>query len=151
MTANEYREHLEKIRPTMELHKFMSEVMNYKHDYETVVIGISQIMIKAFSDANKHENGGITGMQASFLGWEMIKYFFNIESGRLLNWRDMLYPQYEEEFSKSIGESTWQYLQSEAQKRLNNKNEHTHPDVIAHWQSIVEGQVPFGFKIKKES
>ena len=59
----------------------------------------------------------------------------------------MLYPQYEDKFEKTIRSNTWRALQEQAKKNLED-SEHVHPAVIAHWESIVRGEVPFGYKVR---
>lgn len=59
----------------------------------------------------------------------------------------MLYPQCGHKFEKTISKDTWEQLQNVAKKRLEEKNKHAHPNVIAHWESIVKGVVPFGFTV----
>ena len=34
--------------------------------------------------------------------------------------------------------------------KLSEKEEHVHPHVVAHWKSIVDGQIPFGYTIEGE-
>jgi hypothetical protein len=44
----------------------------------------------------------------------------------------------------------WESLQEMAKKKLEEKEEHVPPRVINHWQSIVDGIVPFGYSVKEE-
>lgn len=94
---------------------------------------------------------GITGFQASFVMWDFIRdwSFSNNECGmKIVNYDDMLYPQYNDKFQKTISEDTFKALQKAAKKNLKEKNEHAHPNVIAHWQSIMNGNVPFGYVVR---
>jgi hypothetical protein len=68
---------------------------------------------------------------------------------RMLNFDDMLYPQYDYKFAKTISAEQFEKIKEQAKENL-EKNEHAHPDVIKHWQSIVDGKVPFGFTISKK-
>ena len=63
-----------------------------------------------------------------------------------MNFDDMLYPQCDYKFDKTIDSYTFNTLQNEAKKLL--EEDSAHPLVMAHWQSIVDGAVPFGYKIK---
>ena len=106
-------------------------------------------MIATAKYIDRSDVGGITGFQASFIGWEMIKEFFH-ESKigmRLVDYEDMLYPQYEEKFKKIISKDIWESLQKQAEINLKESPD-AHPKVIKHWKSIVEGKVPFGYKVK---
>jgi hypothetical protein len=64
---------------------------------------------------------------------------------RLLNYENLLYPQYEDKFEKIISKDTWEWLQKEAKKKL---KERAHPIVKKHWKNIVAGNIPFGFKVE---
>lgn len=95
---------------------------------------------------------GITGFQAGFVMWDFIKdwmYQYNECGLRLVDYDNMLYPQYKYKYEKTISSSTWRALQKAAKKKL-EETESAHPDVKAHWQSIVDGAVPFGYIVKDE-
>lgn len=95
---------------------------------------------------------GITGFQAGFVMWDFIRdwqYSHNVAGLKLVDYDNMLYPQYHYKFEKTISPDIWKALQEEAKKNLDNK-EHAHPDVIAHWQSIADGNVPFGYSVKED-
>ncbi len=95
---------------------------------------------------------GITGFQASFVMWDFIldwQYSNNKCGLRMVNFDDMLYPQYDHKFAKTISVEQFEKIKEQAKENL-EKNEYAHPDVIKHWQSIVNGKVPFGFTISKK-
>lgn len=131
---------------------FINHVMNdYAHDYGTVCHAISACAIAAAWAANECEGacGGITGFQAGFVMWDFIKQWEfrnNKTAMKIVDYDNMLYPQYAYKFEKTITQATWDGLQKEAKKRL-AENPDAHPDVVAHWRSIVGGQIPFGYTI----
>ena len=133
------------------LTKFINHIMNdYEHDYGTICHAISACALAAAWAADKSESGGITVFQASFVMWDFVRQWLkpSNETGmKLIDYDDMLYPQYGYKFAKTIREDTWKELQKVAQKRLEEKDEHVHPNVIAHWESIVKGVVPYGFTV----
>ena len=61
----------------------------------------------------------------------------------------MLFPQYQYKYEKTITPEVWKSLQKEAKKNLDNDLAGTSPDVIKHWQNIVDGKVPFGYMIEE--
>lgn len=134
---------------------FINHVMNdYAHDYGTVCHAISACAIAAAWAANECDGacGGITGFQAGFVMWDFVKewsYPRNKTALKIINYDDMLYPQYEHKFQKTMSKGMWELIQSEAKKKL-ELTEHAHPNVVAHWKSIVEGQIPFGYTIESE-
>ena len=124
---------------------------DYEHDYGTVCHAMAAIGLAAMWAFNKSEGarGGITGFQAGCVMWEVIRHmnYENNKCGlRLLDMDDLLYPQYEHKFT-AISKDTWDAVKKEAQNRLLERG-NAHPDVVAHWESIVNGKVPFGLKIE---
>lgn len=83
--------------------------------------------------------------------WEFIQNWTkkNNKTGlKLIDYDDMLYPQYKHKFEKVISKETWEALQLEATKRLLEEN-HACNEVKEHWKNIIKGIVPFGYKICK--
>lgn len=121
---------------------------NCNYDYGVAPRSIAQAALAtAWYMAEKM---GITGFQAGFVMWDFIRgwEFTHNECGlKIVDYDNMLYPQYEDKFEKTITKSTWRALQEQAKKNLEDR-EYAHPDVIAHWESIVRGVVPFGYTIK---
>ena len=157
------QDHLEKEwyeeakKQTLEtLPQFMNHVLNdYGHDYGTICKAIATCGAAAMYAANKTEQGGITGFQASCITWEVLKAWgaFETHTGaRLINFDNMIYPQYEYIFDKTIDKKTWYLIQEYAKKRLADEESFSlHPKVKAHMESIVEGNVPFGYRIEEEN
>jgi hypothetical protein len=82
--------------------------------------------------------------------WEYIQHWAGKKPPlRLLEMDNMLYPQYKYMFEKTIDKSTFEYLQAQARNNLNNRD-FANSSIRKHWQSIVNGKVPFGYKIKEE-
>lgn len=137
------------------LPEFMRHVMNdYEHDYGTVCHAVAACAIAAAWAANNADGarGGITGFQAGFVMWDFIRqwsYPSVKTTMRILNYDDMLYPQYEYKYQKTIDSDTWKLLQKAAKKNLEEKD-YAHKDVVDHWKSIVDGNVPFGYTVKED-
>lgn len=101
---------------------------------------------------------GITGFQAGFVMWDFIRDWYktgNICGMKLVDYDDMLYPQYEDKFEKTISQDVWNALQKQAKQSLDEKTNNyypydVHPEVKAHWESIVEGNVPFGYVVEED-
>ena len=130
------------------LNSFINHIMNdYKHDYGTICHTLSACAVATIYACN--EQCGITMFQASAVMWNIVRqllYSNNRSSLKIIDYDDMLYPQYDDKFDKTIDSYTFNALQNEAKKLLEKGS--AHPLVIAHWQSIVDGVVPFGYKIK---
>jgi len=132
------------------LFKFINKlVKKYKHDYGTICHAMTAGAVATIYAMNKTEQGGITGFQAGCIMWQFIRKFMNKKGFfRLIQYDDMLYPQYEESFGKTISKEVFAYLQEKA-KELYNK-ESAADEVKEHWKKIIEGIVPFGYTIEKE-
>ena len=135
-----------------DLPEFFREMTeDYVHDYGTVCHAMAAIGLAAMYAFNKSDGarGGITGFQAGCVMWNVIRHM-NYESNkcglRLQNMDDLLYPQYEYKFT-AISEETWDSVKREAQSCL-LECEYAHPAVVAHWKSIVDGNIPFGLRIE---
>lgn len=133
---------------------FVDHIMNdYVHDYGTVCHAIAACAIAAAWAANEAPGacGGITGFQAGFVMWDFVQkwsYPNNKTGLKILDYDEMLYPQCEDNFQKVISRDVWEAIKKEAQANL-EKYHNPHPDVLAHWQSIVDGKVPFGFVVEE--
>lgn len=136
------------------LPEFMNHVLNdYEHDYGTICKAIAACGAAAMYAANATEQGGITGFQASCINWEIQKAwgsFVTHTGARLINFDDMIFPQYENRFEKTMDMETWESIQEYARDRLKAAAEEMTPRVRSHMESIVAGNVPFGYKIKEE-
>ena len=129
---------------------FINHLMNdYCHDYGTIVHAVSACGLAAIHAANNTDSGGITRFMASFVMWDLIQQLVktNNKCGlKLIDYDDMLYPQYDYKFDKVIGKETFKHIQ-EVAKELLNDNGPAHTKVLEHWKSIVDGKVPFGYKL----
>lgn len=134
------------------LMKFIDHVMNdYFHDYGTVCHAIAACAIAAACAADATSQGGITGFQAGFVLWGFIRQWMyeNNKCGlKLVDYDNMLYPQYREKFEKTIPNGVWEKLQEEARQLLKD-DKFAAFEVKRHWESIVDGNVPFGYTVEK--
>lgn len=133
------------------LPEFIGKLMNdYSHDYGTIIHAMSIGAIATMWAMDKMPGGGITGFQAGMINFQNIYNWDTSKEGhplKLVDYDNMLYPQYEYHFDKTISQDTFNYLQKEAQKKI-DKSPGAHEDVYAHWLSIIDGKVPFGYTIK---
>ena len=155
MNEKEYKEYIyakaNEVRTKEELDALLNEVVNDQDlDYGKIVYAMSGCMLAVSNYIDRSEVGGITGFQASFIGWEMVKKFLHESkiAMRIVDYEDMLYPQYKNRFEKRISHGIWFDLQERAKKLLEERKD-AHPDVIKHWKKIASGKVPFGYKVRK--
>jgi hypothetical protein len=153
MTEHEYRDMVYKkaadVRTKDDLDALLKEITEYGHDYGSIVYGCMAAMKGTFNYVNRADCGGITGFQAGCIGWECVKEFLSIQgAAKLIDYDNLLYPQYAEKFDKTISEDIWKDIQEKAKKNL--LGDHASPSVKAHWESIVRGQIPFGYRVTAE-
>ena len=137
-----------KIRTTEELSAFVGHMLDdYNHDYGTMCHAIGACALAAAWMGSSVE--GITGFQAGFVMWDFIRNWTKTHNKcglRLVDYDDFLYPQYADKFDKTINEDNWRCIQEEAKINLEDRCGAC-DEVVRHWQSIVDGKVPFGYKV----
>lgn len=108
-----------------ELPNFIKELLtDYVHDYGTICHALAAGAIGAAWAMNKEHQGGITGFQAGGVMWDFIRhwYFDDNKIGlKLINYDNLLYPQYKESYAKTISKEVWDKLKQEAQRNLDEK------------------------------
>lgn len=133
------------------LPEFLNHLLNdYQHGYGTICHAIAIGSVAAALAMDKDEQGGITGFQGSAVMFEFMKKWdlgLRDVPFKLVNFENMLYPQYCDKFQKTITNKTWEYLQQKAKQNLDERGM-VHPDVKKHWEEIVEGIVPFGYIVE---
>lgn len=148
----EWYEQAKHIETVEELSKFINHLLHdYHHDYGTVckAIGASAV---ACANLGAHDQC-ITSFQAGFIMWEFIRHWtkeFNECGLRLIDYDDFLYPQYGDKYDKVISELTWKAIQKKAMELLSKDDGRACQEVKQHWKSIVNGVVPFGYKVKDD-
>lgn len=138
--------------------EFMNHILNdYCHSYGTICHAISACALAAAWAAGSSDQAGITGFQAGAVMWDFVlqwAYRNNKTSLRIIDYDKMLYLQYKGYFEdRTISQTTWKALQNQAKRLLNEIDtgeESAADSVIAHWKSILNGTVPFGYKIKND-
>lgn len=137
-----------------ELAEFVDElVLGYRHTYGSIVDAVAAAAMAAARTVNASPQGGVTGAQASIVPFIFIREWLN-KGDRPLGLRDfsnMLYPQYADDF-RTIRLETFQWLQQRARELLAEydgvKDQAPVGEVEKHWRSIVDGKVPFGYRVK---
>lgn len=137
---------------------FINHLMNdYTHDYGTICHALTAGGIATMWAMNEHKQGGITGFQAGAIMWEFLlhwNYGSNKTGLKIVDYDNFLYPQYADKFAKTITKSTWEAIKKEALIKLDDiENGGSLPaeSVYNHWVSIVNDEIPFGYKIKNEA
>lgn len=93
---------------------------DYQHDYGTICHAISAAALAAIYAVDNSDCGGITGFQAGHIMWEIVREmnYKNNKCGlRILNYDDLLYPQYIGKFTE-IGKSTMESVRKQAKQRI---------------------------------
>ena len=134
------------------LPQYMSHILNdFPLDYNTIVYAVSACALAAAYAADRSPYGGISGFQAGEVMWEFIiqwSYPNNKCGLKIVDYDDMLYPQYRCDFEKQIPKDVWNLLTKQAEFLLENE-EFVHPNIKQHWENISAGIIPFGYEIEK--
>ena len=128
---------------------FLSELAGFEHDYNTICYACAAAAVAATWAMDKTPRGGITGFQGGAIMWEYMEAWNHVTPPAwILRGEDLLYPQFAYKF-ETMPRTTWIWLQEEARKKLEEeKGFPAHSEVIAHWESIRDGEVPFGFTVR---
>lgn len=125
---------------------FLNELAQFEHDYNSICYATAAAAVGASWAMDRSPHGGITGFQAGAIMWEYIQQWNGITCPAwILKADELLYPQYEYKFT-TLSLDTWKWLQDTADEKLliYIGDCAPHPEVRAHWQSIVAGKIPFG-------
>ena len=119
---------------------FIETLGKYDHDYGTVCHAISAAAVAAAWRMTMDQ--GITGFQAGCIMWGFVQNWKGIKSPlRLMDFSNMLYPQYYDDFQRVMDPSTWDWLQKKAAKSLAEGSNN------GHSMAIANGKVPFGWTV----
>lgn len=115
---------------------------DYKHDYGTICHAIGAAGLAAMYAVENSPQGGITGFQAGFCMWDIIRNwsYKNNKCGlRIFDYDKLLYPQYVDDFCV-ISKNVLENLQKEAKHRIDElKKEHDEwIDRHAAWELEME-------------
>lgn len=136
-----------------ELPNFFEKIIHgYNHDYGTACHAVAACALAAAWAACCDNDIGLSGFQAGFVMWDFIKNWTKTgnECGlRLVDYDDMLYPQYEYKFDKVIDKDTWESIQKKAKEEL-EKSGYADDKVRLHWRKIANGIVPFGYRVVEQ-
>ena len=143
----EWFEEAAKVKTTDELVKFVNHILkDYVHDYGTACHAVAACALAGAWVGCESE--GLSGYQAGFVMWDFILNWTkkgNKCGLKLVDYDKFLYPQYEHEFDKTIENEYWGKIQEEARKNL--ETDAGCESVRMHWRSIVNGTVPFGYRV----
>jgi hypothetical protein len=138
-----------KIKSLDELIELVKEVetkFNYDYGVAPRSIGAVCAVVAKYLSSSM----GLSGFQASFAMWDFIFGYIKTSNKcglRLVDFDEMLYPQYGYKFEKTISKGVWDDLQKQAKECLESP-ELASQSVKEHWRSIVNGVVPFGYSVE---
>lgn len=83
--------------------------------------------------------------------WKFLEEFGGFDDGpkRIIQYRKMLYPRFEQYFAKTIDRSTMNWMIDQAKITLQSGRE-LHPSVRFHLEGVAAGIPPFGYSVSDE-
>lgn len=131
---DELTEWRKNIKTFDELVDFLEDVKeHYNYDYGVAPAAIAQACLAVGWYLSSEF--GITMFQAGGVMWDFIlgQTKTGNETGlKLVDYDEMLYPQYRYKFEKTISQETWKNLQEAAKKLIDERDSFAVPTVINH-------------------
>jgi hypothetical protein len=121
-----------------QLADYIKSLVDRPHDYGTCVYAVSMAAVAAYQYVGRKL--GTTGFQSSCADLDILRRARGWEWGRVLNYEDLLYPQYANRERFPTVEDLLYEHRAELAKRaavLLEKSPTAHPDVLAHWRKLV--------------
>jgi hypothetical protein len=145
MTEKELQSYeIPEIKDIKDLTKFITSMEKEGRLYETAPYAMALASYATFM--YMADKLGVTGFQASWADMQFLSRTRGMEDGfRILDYSNLLYPQYENEFDLSMDkliEENIEHLRPKAIKLLEkDKNDdgtyNAHEDIVAHWERIA--------------
>ncbi len=142
---NGWYEEVKTINTKRKLKKFVKKIIcGYEHDYGTYIHAVA-VCTKAFI---RLYGGGMSGLQANFLMWLLIRKTFGVndEFGlQLVRYESVLYPQLLESFKTEIDSETHDKIIAKAKELIaqDDKDEKKAvKEVRKHWEKLATGWLP---------
>ncbi len=89
--------------------------------------------------------------RSSNIMWQFIRHWlpeFAFSPLRMVIYEDLLYPQFEKNF-KTITPDIFKWVQESAKNSL-ERHKSASPALKAHWQSVVDGQIPYDLMLEED-
>ena len=122
---------------------------DYQHDYGTCCHAIIAMAVAAIEKMSREF--GITGFQHSCVMWGIISREFHDHNKlglRLLDYDNLLYPQFQDEFRQSeISEEQAEKIRKQAQANIDEGGMVAHA-VEEWWKKLASGWLPDYVKVK---
>lgn len=122
-----------------ELSAYIAGLVDRPHDYGTCAYAMSMAAIATFNYMARKL--GVTGFQASCADLDILKRTRGWKWGRLLNYENLLYPQYCNSDNFPSAEvllvKEREKLSEMAKEKLKEAGESAHPNVLAHWKMLA--------------
>lgn len=125
------------LKTQQELSDYIANLVAGEHDYGTCVYAMSMAAVAAFNHVAT--TLGVTGFQASCADLDILRRTRHVDGPfMLLKAGDALYPQYDlhAKLDEMLTDAR-PWLTEQAKANLAKDNEHTHPNVIAHWKKLA--------------
>lgn len=128
-----------------ELAAYVQAMVDRPHDYGTCAYAMSYAAVAAFNFVARKL--GVTGFQASCADMDILRQTRNWEWGRILDYSNLLYPQYCDEYhfptvKKLLADPEIASRLAKMARAKLAENGHAHKAVSRHWQKLADFAAP---------
>ena len=145
----QWLEEVKTINSKNKLDRFVKKVMTgYEHDYGTYVHAVS-VCAKAFI---RFYGSEMTGFQASFLMWDIIRNTFGKHDKfglQLIEYESILFPQLLHRFKVVFDDDTHKKIIETAKQYL-AEHKDANEEVRKHWEKLATGWLPNCVSLKND-
>lgn len=144
----------DKIKQVDSIDKFNSfykEITNQPINEGNIVEMASAFILAAANTLVQKYPKMFTKDRSGEIMWNFIRSWlpeFSFSPLRMLIYEDLLYPQFARNF-KTISQDIFEWIQNTAKNHL-ERHKDASPDLKVHWQSIIDGQIPYGLILEEE-
>lgn len=137
-----------KISSKEDLISMINQVEEYYPDYGASCHVVAALMLAAGRYSSYRYD--VTNFMAGCVIWEVIERFGVFGKGKkaIINWANMLYPQYDYTMPRSIDRKTFEWVVALSKKEDLTRGTDA---VINRIKCLQQGNVPEGFYIRKEA
>lgn len=130
------------------LPEFVRKLSNdYSHDMKTIAHAMTAASLASIAAINRGPEGGLSPDQSKAVMGLFIRKWSKMQGPlKLTSWYGMMHPDNEPQFNM-VPKEVFADMQKQAVEMLAGDCTEVGPEVVEHLKTIVEGKVPFGYRL----